>query len=115
LASFRSHAFLIGRQGDVFVSIPPEPERIEERAHIPYSAINIIDDGGDGLRVWDVQVVMTAAEYTALKADRGQTGSLVTNDGTYSNSKLSQIRNAQASLDRDFYMANLEFILGAPV
>lgn len=112
--SFRSHSFLAERSGDLWVSIVPPPERIEDRAHIPYSAINIVDDGGDGLRIWAVVAICTAAERTALLADRGQTGTLVTPDGTFTNSKLSQIRDAGATFDRSLYRLSCEFIAGLP-
>jgi hypothetical protein len=111
--SFRSHTFRAARPGDLFVSLPPPPERIEERTHVPYSAINIVDDGGDGLRVWQVTVYCTSSERTNILADRGQVGTLITPDETFPNSKLSQIRDAGALFDRSLYALSCEFLVGS--
>lgn len=89
--SFRGTAFYVEATGPWYPDVPP-PERVEEVAHIPYSAVNIVDDGGDGLRDWEAVVIVAAAQVAGIEAARGQTGTLVTPRGTYANAKLSQLR-----------------------
>lgn len=110
--SFRSHTFKVLSSGDVWESMPPLPERIEERTHVPYSAINVVDDGGDGLRIWPLTIVVTSSEMANILADRGLTGTLVTPDATYPNSKLSQIRSVRGTRARDEYALETEWIVG---
>src|SRR6266536_1489911 len=97
--SFKGHTFLVSRSGE-FTATPPPPVRIEERAHVPYSDVNIIDDGGDGLSIWQATIYCTAAERTAILNDRGTVGQLVTPDHTYANTNLSQIGSQSVTLDR---------------
>lgn len=109
--SFRGHTFLASRPDDIWVSMPPPPERIEERSHVLYSAKNIIFDAGDGVSTWSLIIYCTPAERTAILSDRAKVGVLVTPDATYSNSKLSQIRDAGVLLDRTMYSLAVEFIV----
>jgi hypothetical protein len=84
--------------GPWYADVPP-PERIEEVAHVPYSAINIVDDGGDGMRDWEIPIIVAAADVAAMEANRGQTGTLITPRGTWTNSKLAQLRGKQWTAD----------------
>lgn len=109
--SFRSTAFYVEGSGPWF-SDPPPPERIEERAHIPYSAINIVDDGGDGFREWEAPMILASADVTAMEANRGQTGTLVTPRATYTNCKLSQLRSKQWTADGTLCRFEAAFVVG---
>lgn len=109
--TFRSTPFYAEGAGPWF-SEPPPPERIEERAHIPYSAINIVDDAGDGLREWQVTIIVESANVAGMEANLGQTGSLVTPRGTYSNSKLSGLRSKAWSRDGALCRYEANFIAG---
>jgi hypothetical protein len=109
--SFRGHTFKVNRSG-MFAEMPPPPQRVEDRVHIPYSAKNIVQDGGDALSVWQVTIYCTPAERTAILADRGLIGSLVTPLQTYANAKLSQVSAQGVTIDREVWELQVEFICG---
>jgi hypothetical protein len=109
--TFRGTTFEVERS-DIWVSSPPPAETLESRRPIPFSGGEVIvDDGGEGLRVWNVTILVLPAAKTAMEANRRQTGSLVTPDGTYANSKLSQLREARPTLDRARWAYSAEFIV----
>lgn len=109
--SFKGHTFKVERSG-LFSDMPPPPPRIEDRAHIPYSPKNIVQDGGDDLIIWRPTIICTASERTALLVDRGTVGTLVTPLQTYANSKLSQILGQGVTQDRTTWQLQVEFICG---
>lgn len=99
-----------------WVSAPPPPEVIESRRPIPFSGGEvIIDDGGRGLSVWQVAIRVLTANVAAWLANVGQVGPLVTNDGTFANSKLSQLTNRRGTpspggSNRTYVAFDAEFI-----
>lgn len=109
--SFRGHTFQAALPG-MFMPMVPPPQAVEDRSHIPYSDINYVDDAGDQLNPWQLTIYCTPAERSAILADRGLIGTLVTPDGTYANTKLSQIRAVGVLLDRTQYSLEVEFLVG---
>lgn len=116
--TFRGTACELLADSDL-VPAPPPAEVLESRRPIPYSGGKVIvDDGGRGLSIWQVAIRVLAANVAAWLANVGQVGSLVTNDGTYANSKLSGLRNRRANPtpgggSRTYVMFDAEFIVSA--
>lgn len=113
MPSFRGTSFELLATTD-WVPAPPPAEVIESRRNIPFSGGDVIvDSAGRGLSVWNVDIRLDAADVAAMLANVDQTGSLVTNDGTFSNSKLSQLTNRRgtpAPGGRVYVAFNAEFI-----
>lgn len=111
--TFRGTTFEV-EMSDLWVSSPPPPEPLEHIHLFPYSGGEVvIDDGGEGPRVWNVTILVLPAAKAAMEANRRQTGSLVTPDGTYANSKLSQLADARTTLDRARWSYQATFIVSA--
>lgn len=110
--TFRGVTFEVERS-DVWISSPPPPEPLESRRVIPYSNEVIVDDGGEGLRIWNVTILVLPGAKAAMEANRRQTGSLVTPDGTYANSKLSRLSESRTTLNRELWSFNAEFIVAS--
>lgn len=108
--SFRGTVFEV-EASDIWVSTPSPPEVIESRRQVPYSSTVIVDDGGEGLSVWTFTMLVTPANKAAMIANRRQIGVLITPDGTYANCKLSQLRDAQVTRDRERWSYSAEFIV----
>ncbi len=94
--SFRGTQFELLHDGD-WVPAPPPPEPLEHIHVIPYSSEVIVDDGGEGAAIWTVSIRVLTANVTALLGQRRLTGALVTNDGTFSNSKLSKLSDRRGT------------------
>jgi hypothetical protein len=63
--TFRGVTFEV-ETSDIWVSSPPPPETLESVRPIPFSGGEvIIDDGGDGLRVWNVTILVLPADRRA--------------------------------------------------
>ncbi len=109
--SFRGTTFEVERS-DIWVSSPPPPEPLESRRPLPFSDGKVIvDDGGEGLRIWNVTILVLPAAKAAMEANRRQIGSLVTPDGTYANSKLSRLTDVKTTLGRERWSYSAEFIV----
>lgn len=109
--TFRGTTFEVERD-DIWVSSPPPPETLESRRPVPFSGgVVIVDDGGPALRVWNVTILVLPGAKAAMEANLRQIGSLVTPDGTYANSKLSQLRDARTTFGRERWAYSAEFIV----
>ncbi len=113
--SFRGTQFELLAEDDWVPAVPPA-EVLESRRPIPFSAGTVIvDSGGRGLSIWNVSIRLLTANVAAMLGNVDQVGSLVTNDGTFSNSKLSQLRNRRANPtpgggSRTYILFEAEFI-----
>jgi hypothetical protein len=111
--TFRGVTFEV-ETSDIWVSSPPPPETLESVRPIPFSGGEvIIDDGGDGLRVWNVTILVLPAAKAAMEANRRQTGALVTPDATWANSKLSQLSDCRTTRDRARWSYSATFVVSA--
>lgn len=92
--------------------ISPGDLQYTER-HVPYSQLNVVDEGGSLASRYTTQIRILGANVAAWEAKRGASGPLVVDGAAPIDALLVRLGNHQMSPRREYHLYDAEWVIGS--